>query len=51
MCLSDVNIAPINFSERKQEYAIHWDTVRECRNFGKIQQWALDEAHHESEEV
>ncbi|KAI1168617.1 hypothetical protein F5B18DRAFT_669868 [Nemania serpens] len=51
MCLADVNIAPINFNEKTHEYAIHWDTVRQCRNFGKIHRWAMDEAHHESEEV
>ena len=51
MCLSDVNIAPISWSERKREYAIHWDTVRQCRNFDKIHQWAVDKEHHEDEVV
>ncbi|KAI5865375.1 hypothetical protein GGS23DRAFT_558957 [Durotheca rogersii] len=49
MCLSDVNIAPISWSERKGEYAIHWDTVRQCRNFEGIHKWALDKSHHEVE--
>ena len=51
MCLADVNIAPIGWSEKKHEYTILWDTVRQCRNFEKIHQWAVDEEHHEDEAV
>ena len=51
MCLADVNIAPIGWSEKKHEYTILWDTVRQCRNFEKIHQWAVDEENHEDEEV
>ncbi|KAH8812255.1 hypothetical protein F5884DRAFT_898552 [Xylogone sp. PMI_703] len=51
MCLADVHIAPISWNEKKRQYAIHHDTVRQCRNFEKIHLWAVDEAHYVSEEV
>lgn len=40
MCLADVNIGPVGWNATTETYIAEGDGVRECRNFGRIHEWA-----------